>query len=124
MKTTHIILLLAIACAALPCQNSMAFWGKKTTPTVRLSNEGRIYVGKKYTGLTKLIPELKAQKIKPDTRIMIEVPHNTSPNTLAAISRELLKHGYRRYVFNKPVKAVAEKGLDPLIKHLEKKPKK
>ena len=124
MKTNRIILLLAVACMALPCQNSMALWGKTTTPTVRLSNEGRIYVGKKYTGLTKLVTELKSRGIKPNTRIVIEIPHNTSPDAIAAISRELIRHGYRRYVFNKPVKAVAEKGLDPLIKHLEKKPKK
>ena len=124
MKTNRIILLLAVACMALPCQNSITLWGKTTTPTVRLSNEGRIYVGKKYTGLTKLVTELKSRGIKPNTRIVIEIPHNTSPDAIAAISRELIRHGYRRYVFNKPVKAVAEKGLDPLIKHLEKKPKK
>ncbi len=108
----------------VPCQSSMALWGKTTTPTVKLSNEGRIYVGKKYTGLTKLVTELKSRGIKPNTRIVIEIPHNTSPDAIEAIAKELLRHGYRRYVFNKPVKAVAEKGLDPLIKHLEKKPKK
>jgi uncharacterized protein (DUF362 family) len=112
MKTVHIIFLLAVACMLVPCQSSMALWGKTTTPTVKLSNEGRIYVGKKSRG------------IKPNTRIVIEIPHNTSPDAIEAIAKELLRHGYRRYVFNKPVKAVAEKGLDPLIKHLEKKPKK
>jgi biopolymer transport protein ExbD len=124
MKTVHIIFLLAVACMLVPCQSSMALWGKTTTPTVKLSNEGRIYVGKKYTGLTKLVTELKSRGIKPNTRIVIEIPHNTSPDAIEAIAKELLRHGYRRYVFNKPVKAVAEKGLDPLIKHLEKKPKK
>ena len=124
MKTTRIIYLLAVACMVLPCQESQALWGKKTPPTVTLSDDGRIYVGKKYTGLTKLVAELKTKGIKPDTRIIIEIPENTSPNAITSISRELIKHGYRRYVFNKPVKAVAERGLDPLIKHLEKKPKK
>jgi len=102
----------------------MAFWGKKAEPTVRLSNEGRIYVGKRYTGLAKLAGELKAKGIKPETRIVIEVPHNTSPDALAAIAKELMRNGYRRYVFNKPRTTTAEKGYDPLIKHLEKKPKK
>jgi len=124
MRTIRIILLLAIACTVLPCSDSKAFWGKKTEPTVRLSTEGRVYVGKRYTGLAKLGSELKAKGIKPDTRIVVEIPHNTSPDALAAIAKELMRNGYRRYVFNKPRKAVAEKGYDPLIKHLEKKPKK
>ncbi len=124
MKTRLLILLLVTCGTLLPCQNVEAFWRKKQTPIVRLSDEGRIYVGKKYTGLTKLASELKSQKIKTSARITIEIPHNTSPDAITAISRELIRHGYRRYLFNKPVKATAEKGLDPLIKHLEKKPKK
>jgi biopolymer transport protein ExbD len=124
MKSKLLILLLVAFGMLLPCQNSMALWGKAKTPTVRLSDEGRIYVGKKYTGLTKLASELKSKGIKTNVRIIIEIPHNTSPDAIAAISRELVRHGYRRYLFNKPQKATAEKGLDPLIKHLEKKPKK
>ncbi len=119
-----ILFAVTVACVLLPCQNSIALWGKKATPTVKLSPEGRIYVGKKYTGLTKLASELKSKGIKTNVRIIIEIPHNASPDAIAAISRELVKHGYHRYLFNKPVKASAERGLDPLIKHLEKKPKK
>ncbi len=85
---------------------------------VRLTDDGRIYVGKTYTGLTKLTAQLKALGVKSETRIKVEIPHNTSSNAIIAIGRELASSGYPRFVFSKPRRASAEKGADPLLLHL------
>jgi hypothetical protein len=120
MKTKLSILFIAAACILLPSLGCATLGGSSSEPTVRLSNDGRIYVGQTYTGLTKLVSRLKADGIKSSERIIIEIPQNTSNNAISAISRELSSKGYRRFVFNKPLAATAQKGLDPLIKHLDK----
>lgn len=86
---------------------------------VRLSDEGRIYVGKTYVGLSGLAAQLKNDGVKLQTRIMVEIPQNTSPDAMSAIGRALASNGYRRFMFSKPQKTVAEKGLDPLLKNLQ-----
>jgi len=121
MKTRIFMFLLATSCVLLSSQGCATLGASNKEPTVRLSDEGRIYVGETYTGLTKLVSQLKADGIKPGSRITIEIPQNTSQNAITAISRELLSKGYRRSVFSKPLKATAEKGVDPLLKHLEPK---
>ena len=83
---------------------------------VRLSQDGRIYVGDTYTGLAKLSAQLKKNGFKTQEQITIEIPQNTSPNALSAIGQELASHGFRRFVFSKPRKTVVEKGVDPLLK--------
>lgn len=89
-----------------------------TEPHVRVSNEGLIYVGEKEIELSKLAERLKKDDIPPQTQITVEIPSNTPPATLSAIGRELASNGYRRFIFNKPRKVVAEKGQDPLLKKL------
>jgi hypothetical protein len=85
-------------------------------PQVRLSEEGRIYVGDTYTGLAKLSAQLKKDGFKTQDQITVQIPQNTSPNALAAISKELANNGFRRFIFSKPRKTVVEKGVDPLLK--------
>ncbi len=82
---------------------------------VRLTPDGRIYVGDTYTGLAKLAAQLKANGVKRETQITIQIPHNTSPDAISSIGRELASSGYRRFVFSKPRRAVVEKGADPLL---------
>jgi hypothetical protein len=83
---------------------------------VRLSQDGRIYVGDTYTGLAKLSAQLKKNGFKTQEQITIEIPQNTSPNALSAIGQELASNGFRRFIFSKPRKTVVEKGVDPLLK--------
>ena len=120
MKVILSSLFVVASCILLPSMGCATIGGGSAEPTVRLSNDGRIYVGKTYTGLTRLVSHLKANKVKPGERISIEIPHNTSQNAISAIGRELSSKGYRRFAFNKPLKASSQKGLDPLIRHLEK----
>ncbi len=92
----------------------------KKEVSVKLSNEGRIYVGNRYTGLKKMVKQLKANGAKKEDRIVINIPKNTSPNALKSIGRELASNGYGHILFKQEHKPSAEIGLDPLIKHLYK----
>ncbi len=83
---------------------------------VRVTETGKIYVGEKEVKLSALAAELKKEKIKPQTQVTVEIPHNTPANALSAIGKELASNGYRRFIFTKPRKAVADKGIDPLLK--------
>lgn len=85
---------------------------------VRLSGNGRLYVGKVETPVKKLAAQLKKNGIGPRMQITVEIPPNTPPQALTVISRELASSGYRRILFCKPRKATAEKGEDPLLKDL------
>ncbi len=85
---------------------------------VRLSTNGRIYVGKTETPVRKLAAQLKKDGIDPKMQVTIEIPPNTPPQALTVISRELASNGYRRIVFSKPRQATAVKGEDPLLKDL------
>ncbi len=85
---------------------------------VRLSTNGRLYIGQVETPVKQLAAQLKKEGIGPKTQITIEIPPNTPPQALTVISRELASSGYRRILFSKPRKATAEKGEDPLLKDL------
>lgn len=115
----RVVLLVCIVGFLLPLQGCTSLDGSDREPTIRLSSSGRIYVEKKYTGLKRLVAQLKADGIKPSQRIVISVPRNTSPKAMQAISRKLLSNGYRRFIFQKPRKATAKKGADPLLKHMQ-----
>jgi biopolymer transport protein ExbD len=121
MKTRLYILLFVIAAAILPTLGCATAGRNPGSATVTLSHDGRIYVGTKYTGLRKLAAQLKADGIKPTTRIMVEIPQDTSPNAMSAIGRELSSNGYRRFAFSKPRRALSVKGSNPLTKHLDAK---
>jgi biopolymer transport protein ExbD len=90
-------------------------------PTIRMTQQGRIYVGDKYTGLKKMIKQLKSDGIKTSDYITIQIPNNTSKNALTAIGRELASNGYSHILFKHEVKPVSKVGPDPLIKHLYEK---
>lgn len=71
--------------------------GKVTTIkvyNVRLSPQGRIYVGDKYTGLKKMVKQLKTEGANTNDRIAISIPANTSQKALTAIGRELATNGF------------------------------
>jgi len=87
---------------------------------VRLADNGRLYVGKTETPIRKLADQLKKEGISPKTQVTIEIPPNTPPQALTAISRALASNGYRRILFSKPRKASVEKGQDPLLKGFHK----
>ncbi len=117
MKKGLFILFLAASALLLPTFGCATLDDNSSTAAVRLAEDGRIYVGKTYTGLTKLVAKLQSDGIKPSVRIIVEIPQNTSPNAINAISRELVSNGYRRILFNKPRRATAQKGVDPLTGH-------
>ncbi len=85
---------------------------------VRLSENGRLYVGDTETPVKKLATQLKKDGIDLKAQVTIEIPPNTPAAALTVISRELASSGYRRILFSKPRKATAEKGEDPLLKDL------
>lgn len=80
---------------------------------IRLSSQGRLYVGDTLVALNTLGGELRKRGYSADQQITIEIPHNTSPNAITAIGRELAAHGYRRVIFSKPRQTIVEKGDDP-----------
>jgi len=90
-------------------------------PTIRMTKEGRIYVGDEYTGLKKMIKQLKSDGIKKDNLVTIQIPKNTSQNALKAIGRELASNGYTHILFKHELKPMSVVGSDPLIKHLYEK---
>ncbi len=103
--------LLSFGCASAQVSNAGA-------PHVRLTEDGRVYVGDHETGLRELAGRLKKNGVNPQIRITVGIPANTSPEALSAIGRELASNGYRRFIFSKPRKAVVEKSVDPLLKDL------
>jgi hypothetical protein len=86
-----------------------------------MHKQGRIFVGDKYTGLKKMIKQMKADGIEKGDYITIQIPNNTSKNALTAIGRELASNGYSHILFKHELKPMAEVGPDPLIKHLYEK---
>lgn len=109
-------ILLALMVAFSGCASAQVL--KPADAHVRLSGNGKLYVGKVETPVKKLATQLKKDGIGPRTQIIIEIPPNTPPQALTVISRELASSGYRRILFSKPRKATAEKGEDPLLKDL------
>jgi biopolymer transport protein ExbD len=109
-------ILLALTISFSGCASAQVL--KPADAQVRLSENGRLYVGDTETPVKKLAAQLKKDDIDPKTQITIEIPTNATPQTLTAISSELASSGYRRILFSKPRKATAEKGEDPLLKDL------
>ena len=136
MKNIFIVILLILAIGFTGCATSGSTGksGKKSkstdvvvlvkqAPTVKLTQRGRIYVGDKYTGLKKMVKQIKANGVKKDQRIVVQIPRNTSQNALKAIGRELASNGYVHVLFKQELLSSTDVGPDPLIKHLYEKPK-
>lgn len=109
-------ILLALSISFTGCASAQVL--KPAAAHVRLSGDGRLYVGNAETPVKKLAARLKKDGIEPKAQVTIEIPPDTPAETLTAISRELAGNGYRRILFSKPRKATAEKGEDPLLKDL------
>lgn len=118
MKTCLLKCLIALALMVSFSGCASAQVLKPADAHVRLSTNGRLYVGKIETPVKKLAAQLKKDGIGPKTQITIEIPPNTPPQALTVITRELASSGYRRILFSKPRKATAVKGEDPLLKDL------
>jgi len=82
--------------------------------TVVMDSGGHIYVGGKYTGLKKMVKQLKREGYGKDYKIIIQIPQNTSQNALRAIGRELVSNGYPRFFFRHERKAKVLLGPDPM----------
>jgi hypothetical protein len=89
-----------------------------TGPTVVMNNQGRIFVKGKYTGLKKMVKQLKEEGFPKKSTITVQIPENTSQNALKAISRELASNGYTHFLFMHARKPSVQLGPDPLVKHL------
>jgi len=81
--------------------------------SVRLSSEGRIYVGDRYTGLKKMVKQLKADGAKKSDRIIIYIPTHTSPESMKAIGRKLASNNYVHILFKQEQKPSVIIGSDP-----------
>ncbi len=112
MLTALLLLVIPLTGCASPLSDS-------SQATVRLSKEGRIFVGDTYTGLRKMVKQLKADGVSKRTKITIEIPDNTSPKAMKSIAKTLSKGGYKRILFIKPRKVSAETGLDPILRRIQ-----
>jgi len=88
--------------------------------SVRLSSEGRIYVGDKYTGLKKLVKQLKADGAKKSDRIIIHIPKHTSPEAMKSIGRKLASNNYVHILFKQEKKTSVIIGSDPFVEDLRR----
>jgi biopolymer transport protein ExbD len=102
-STTYLILALLLT---LFFQMTGPTWAKENkqppSVTIRMTDEGRIYVGNTYTGLKGLVPHLKRKDFPPNTRITIEIPHNASDESIKRIGQTLATGHYFSMRFRKP----------------------
>ena len=83
--------------------------------TVTLTESGRLYVGQTHTGLAGMARKLRTDGCTRQSRITVEIPHDTSPAVMQEISRHLASGGFHRFIFVKPRRAVSEVGEDPMV---------
>ena len=76
--------------------------------TVRISEEGRIFVGDRETRLNQLGRRLRREGYAQTDTIYVSIPDETPRRVLVAVGRELASQGFRRVIFTKPPRAVAE----------------
>lgn len=85
---------------------------------VVITSSGYIKVDNRIIKLKQLKASLKKIKADPRETLIVAIPEQTPQKVLVTLSRELVKQGYSRFVFSKPVKATAEKGADPLLRRI------
>ena len=76
--------------------------------TVRISQDGRIYVGDRETRLNQLARRLRREGYENTSTIYVSIPDETPRSVLVAVGRELASQGFRRVIFTKPPRATAE----------------
>ena len=76
--------------------------------TIRISEAGRIYVGEHETRLNQLARRLRREGVSQEDTIYVSIQDETPRGVLVAVSRELATRGYRRVIFTRPPRAVAE----------------
>jgi len=76
--------------------------------TIRISEDGRIYVKNRATPLRQLSRQLQREGLEKQDPIYVSIPDRTPQKLLVAVIRELSAQGFRRVIFTKPPKAVAE----------------
>lgn len=80
--------------------------------TIRITPQGKIYIDKEEVSLRKMARQLRKSGIKKEDTIYVSIPTRTPQKALVAVSRELASNGYRRVIFTKPPKAIAQKGTN------------
>ncbi len=76
--------------------------------TVRISAQGKIYVGEREVNLRQLGRRLRRDGYAQTDTIYVSIPEETPQRVLVAVGRELASQGYRRVIFTRPPRAVAE----------------
>ena len=76
--------------------------------TIRISEEGRIYVGDRETALRQLASRLRREGVAQSDTVYVSIPDETPRRVMVAVSRELASKGFRRVIFTKPPRAIAE----------------
>lgn len=76
--------------------------------TIRISEEGRIYVGDRETSLDQLARRLRRDGVAQSDTVYVSIPDETPRRVMVAVSRELASKGFRRVIFTKPPRAIAE----------------
>jgi len=76
--------------------------------TIRISEEGRIYVGDRETRLNRLARRLRREGYSEEDTIYVSIPEGTPRRVLVSVGRELASRGYRRVIFTRPPRAIAE----------------
>jgi len=113
MKLIRILILnlVAVLCFTTAGCKSMAV---ENAATVVMDSGGYIYVGGKFTGLKKMVKQLKHEGYSRDYTIIVQIPQNTSQRALSAIGRELASNGYPHFLFRHERKAKVLLGPDPM----------
>jgi len=76
--------------------------------TIRITEEGRIYVGERETRLNRLARNLRREGYAPEDTIYVSIPERTPRRVLVDVGRELASRGYRRVIFTRPPRAISE----------------
>jgi biopolymer transport protein ExbD len=113
-------ILIALLACALPCGCATSVAKEKTTKkqkspqvTIRMNEQGQIYVGDTKTGLKGLVRHLKRKGYPTSTHVTIEIPQNASSDAMKKIGQTLAAGQYFSMHFTRPRVATAVKAPHP-----------
>ena len=111
MRIRFLILAMALLCVAPVVQaEEVTLSIVQQNVAIRVSPQGQFFVAERETPLNQLANRLRREGFSRTDSIVISIPDNMPQRALVAVSRELASKGYRRILFSRPPRAVAETG--------------
>jgi biopolymer transport protein ExbD len=99
-------LLAGIRSATATAESNLSILQRRET--VRITEQGKIFVGDRETPLQQLARRLRREGVAQSDTVYISIPEETPNRVLVDVSRELATRGYRRVIFTKPLRTTAE----------------